>query len=250
MIDYSLMETYGKSITVLLVEDDEDLRKELFYLLSDLFIQVDLAENGLEGYEKYIKLFNTNGKFYDLIITDIKMPYLNGIEFSKKIFEKNQHQKIIVLTAHNNSSYLMELINTNLYQYILKPFSYDNMFLILYKASQTIYNDKINNFGKSEKIIKIGKDLFWKNNIEQLILKDEIVKLTKNELLLLKILINHKDRFCGIVELIVYIWDDNFNKRSIPNLKNLISRLKKKVPSLQIINSYSNGYKIEIEKDR
>ena len=73
----------GSSLNILYVEDEENIREEIASLLSHLFLNIDLAENGVEALQKY------NEKEYDLILTDLKMPKLGGLELSKKILAIN-----------------------------------------------------------------------------------------------------------------------------------------------------------------
>lgn len=244
-MDYSILEKYGKKISVLFVEDDEEVRKQLGFLLNDIFYKVDIAVNGLDGLQKYTEYYDKNKKYYDLIITDIDMPLMNGIELIHEIFYKYCKQKIIVLSAHNDSKYLMELINTDIYHYVLKTFSSEELLSLFCKVTKEIYEKE--NFINIEKnsIIKLSEDLFWNSTLKQIYYKNEIFKLTKKEFLLLELLLTCTDKVYTINEIIEYIWkDEPLKNPDISNLKNLISRLKRRLPSLNIDNFYGVGYKI------
>ena len=106
--------SWSKELTVLYVEDDLALREEVSLFLSDIFKQIDLAPNGLEGLEK---LAQNN---YHLVITDIRMPIMDGIEMIEKIKELYPKQPILVTSAHNESEYLIKLINLGVQYYITK----------------------------------------------------------------------------------------------------------------------------------
>ena len=83
-------------IDILLVEDDEKTIEEFLPFLQRYFINIDIALNGEEGLEKSQK------KEYDIIITDIVMPKMDGIEMIKKIKCENENSKFIIITAYSN----------------------------------------------------------------------------------------------------------------------------------------------------
>ena len=109
-----------KNQTVLFVEDEELARKELGKFLSRLFKNVILASNGLEGLEKFEKSKITNDKI-DLIISDINMPIMNGLEMLAKIREFDPLIPLIFTTARSESDNILRAIDLNVSNYIIKP---------------------------------------------------------------------------------------------------------------------------------
>ena len=99
MIDYISLEKYAKDISILFVEDDKSIAKEMELLLNEIFVNIEVAYNGIEALEKYNSFYKQNNQYFDLIITDIQMPKMNGIELIKDIYKQNPNQKIIVLSA-------------------------------------------------------------------------------------------------------------------------------------------------------
>jgi len=244
MIDYVFLEEYGKKISVLFAEDDINISRELGDLLKDIFYYVDVVNNGEDAILKYNSYYKENDKYYDLIITDIQMPKMNGIDLIKNIYQITNTQKIIVLSAHNEPEYLIELLNIGITQFILKPINYDNFLDVIYKISKDIYEHK-NKDMKKEKIIKLSMDIKWDTENQQLYVNNELFKLTKKEFLLIKLLLKNPEKTYKNEEIMVYLWEDELEKDpDITNLKNLISRLRKKLPNLNIENIYSFGYRI------
>ncbi|MDX9900016.1 MAG: response regulator transcription factor [Aliarcobacter sp.] len=245
MIDYISLEKYAKEISILFVEDDKGISKKMEILLYEIFSKIEIAFDGNEALEKYYNFYKANNEYPDLIITDIRMPNMDGIELIKHIYKENANQKIIVLSAHNESEYLMELVNLGIYRFILKPMDYNNFFEIIFKVSKEIYMEKYKVSDNKEIFIKLNCDLIWNKELKQLYLNDKLLKLTKKEFLLIELLLRIPEKIFVNEEIISYIWKEEFNENpDISNLKNLISRLRSKIPALKIDNIYGFGYKI------
>lgn len=133
---------YSKDLNVLYVEDNEEVRKRTSVILKEYFSKVDTAVNGLDGTEKYEKYYTENKCYYDLVITDIEMPHLNGIELSDKILEMNSDQIIIIFSAHSDPMYLFELINLGISSFLSKPIKIQQLNRSLYRISKMISGRK------------------------------------------------------------------------------------------------------------
>ena len=120
------------NMNILLVEDDDLLRNQLKQLLSGFFGRIDVAENGLEALEKYSE------RSYDLIITDIKMPLMNGIELVRKLRDLNSFQNILIISAYSESEKLLELINIGIDGFLLKPINIENILTLLDKICSNL----------------------------------------------------------------------------------------------------------------
>jgi len=133
----------SKYVDVLYVEDDPDIRNETKEVLSDIFLKVDAEKDGVEGLQQYIDYHKDNHKYYDLVISDIKMPNKNGISLCNDIFEVNSSQIIIIISAHNDSEYLIDLINLGVSYFIQKPLELNNAFKVFDATSNIIYSSKL-----------------------------------------------------------------------------------------------------------
>ena len=109
-----------KNQRVLFVEDEELAREKLAKLLTKLFKEVVLASNGLEGLEKYEKSKLSDEKI-DLIISDINMPIMNGLEMLEKIREIDPYIPLIFTTARSETENILRAIDLNVSNYIIKP---------------------------------------------------------------------------------------------------------------------------------
>lgn len=247
MIDYIALEKYAENRSVLFVEDDENIRKETKELLEEIFPYVDIACDGKDGLNKYLEYKKEKGSFFDVLITDIKMPIMDGIELTKEIYKHNNEQLIIVLSAHSEAKYLLELVNIGISHFITKPLEYNSFLHVLYTKLEELYEKNNIEITESNEII-INENLHWNKETKQLLDENKTsIKLTKKEILFLSLLLKDKEKTYTIEELLVHLWDDDSSLADITNLKNIISRLRKKVPSLDIENVYGFGYRINLK---
>ncbi len=122
----------SKHLCVLYVEDDLETQAQYEKIFSVLFKEVKTAENGQKALEFY------NEKKYDLIITDLTMPIMDGIALIGEVLKINPKQHIIVMTAHNSGESLRSSINFQIDGILLKPVAVDKLFTLLYKVCSTI----------------------------------------------------------------------------------------------------------------
>ena len=133
---------YSENLTILYAEDDEQLLVETSEALEDFFYSTDTALNGQIALQKYKDYYEKNGEYYDIVITDINMPMMSGVELIKEIHKINIDQSVIVISAYNDSSRLIELINISITHFIMKPLSPSQLMSVLYQASKQVSNQK------------------------------------------------------------------------------------------------------------
>ncbi len=141
-MDFQKVYQYTKKLNVLYVEDDEKLLEETKDILEDFFASVDTAVNGKDGLIKYQEYKEKNFTYYDLIITDINMPIMDGMGLIKEIKTINEEQNIIVISAYNESSRLIDLIHEGITNFVMKPLSPPQLMEMLYKTAKIICNQK------------------------------------------------------------------------------------------------------------
>lgn len=133
----------SKDLTVLYVEDDDQLRNQMESVFKELFNEVSTAENGQVGLQKYNDRLEKGPRPYDIIITDINMPVMNGIEMIHAIYEQMPQQAIVVVSAHNESDYLVELLYAGISSFIMKPTKFEQLINTLYKISNILHNERL-----------------------------------------------------------------------------------------------------------
>lgn len=112
---------YCKTLKVLYVEDHRENQLASVPLFEDIFGKVMTADNGKDGIRCYIDEHNETGSYFDLVITDIQMPQINGIHMIESIYKINPDQKTLILSAYQDEKYLVPLINLNVNGFIKKP---------------------------------------------------------------------------------------------------------------------------------
>lgn len=128
--DFVLKKQLIKNMNILYVEDEEELRETYQEILSMLVNKVFIAKDGKDALE----IFEANSTNIDLIISDIRMPNIDGIEFATMIKEKAPQIPIILTTAFSDTSYLLKAIKIGVSDYVLKPISVENIIESIYKV--------------------------------------------------------------------------------------------------------------------
>ncbi|MDZ7818500.1 MAG: response regulator [Aliarcobacter sp.] len=222
-----------KKYTILYIEDDEGVRTINSRFLNRMFNELYEAKDGEEGYSLYKKYHP------DIILTDIKMPKLDGISLAKKIREKDKTTKIIISTAFSEKNYLMDAIELNLEKYIIKPLTSRNLMPALTKAVDSLEKQK-------DFKIFLDDNFYFDNNTSLFYFENKVIDLTKKELLFLKLLTLNKDRVVSYEEIEQNIWEDEY--MSLNSLRTSIGFLRKKIPFNCIKNISNMGYKLNLEK--
>lgn len=125
-----------KNITALYVEDDTYVREELCSLLSNFFKKIYTAKDGLEA----LDLYKDKKDEIDLIISDINMPNMTGIEFVKEVRKTDKETFVIFATAHSDYEYLSESIKLKIHDYVIKPIDVRDLLFSVNELSEIINN--------------------------------------------------------------------------------------------------------------
>lgn len=148
-----------KRLKLLYVEDDDLIRTELADLLSNFFDKVFQARDGKAGLETYLK----NKDDIDIILTDINMPKLNGLEMVKTIREIDKNIPVFLATAHSDNEFLAEAIKLRIHEYIVKPIDIRNLLSLMNELANTLYQESI--LEQQNKELERYKEILDSNNI-------------------------------------------------------------------------------------
>jgi len=243
MIDYKKLVVHTGNLSLLLVEDYEPLRNDLAEVMEDLFERVVVASNGVEGLKCYREHASAQGEPFDIVISDIVMPYMNGVDLCEILRAENEAQEIIILSAHTDSEYLLRLINLGIAQFINKPIEEKKLFDTLAKVCEKIKKEIV--VVEESPIIYLGENVLWhkKNRILQ---RDKYpVSLTRHEIVLMQLFVEKVEQICTNDEVQQYFYLEGIDL-SENNIRNLIFKLRKKLPSTAVSSIYGLGYKLTL----
>lgn len=218
---------------ILFVEDDQVIRENYVTYLKMFFSEVFEAEDGEKAYELY-KL-----KKPDIMIIDINIPKLNGLDLLERIRENDYSTKAIMLTAHSDKSFLLKAVGLKLTRYLVKPVSRKDL-----KEALKLTIDEVLKFNViTVQKIDLPDDYSWDFQLKELKYHNVIVELTNKEKIFLELLFSHKNRVFTYDEISEYVWgcDESI---TLNGLKNIVKRLRKKLPEDTILNIFNEGYKI------
>ncbi|MEV9498440.1 response regulator transcription factor [Aliarcobacter butzleri] len=214
-----------KNFSILFVEDDLEIQKNMSKILSLLCNRVYVASNGLEAYEIF-----TNNVIH-IIITDYEMPFINGYDLVLKIREISQNIPIIILSNYTDKEKLLKCIPLNLTSYLEKPIIYEKLLETLQLCKNQIENN-------ATLYLRINDSLKYDFNTKSLIQDGNYIKLTTLEIQIFEYLLNKKNQLVYNDELLSVIFENDY----YGNIKNIIYRLRKKVSKDVIVNYKNLGY--------
>jgi len=227
---------YNKSFlqqNILIVEDDPVVLGFMEEMFDIYFKKVYTAKDGFEA----LKIFNDNN--LDLILCDIKMPNLNGIETIKRIRKDNYNIPVIILSGFYDNEILLEVLNLNILGYSIKPVLGDDIKQILEK----LYLYQNNNIEVDIK--KIDENIFFDKKNCQLFINKEVINLTKKEMQFIELLLNTRGSVVSYDTIEQTIWFDNNEIMSSSSLRTLVKNVRKKLSKNDLIENISKvGYKM------
>ena len=132
-----------KKLTILYVEDDELIAKELSSTIEKLFKKIIVAKNGQDGLDKY----NQNKDEINLIISDISMPIMNGVELLKNVRKEDLKIPFIFTTAFTDKEYLVDSLKQGVHDYFIKPINLNELLIKIEKVAKKVEHESvINNY--------------------------------------------------------------------------------------------------------
>ena len=218
-----------KKIKVLLAEDEVKLSKLMKDAIGEYFQEFIVVDNGEKALEAY-KLHKPN-----IVITDILMPKLSGLELLKKLREINESVPIIILSAHSDTEKLLQAIEYGATRYFIKPLDPDElldyMVTVIKKLEQKDKIELIETYSFS-----YFKKILYSNN--------EIIKLTKRETDFIILLLNQSDHIANNKLIKNTLWGEE--EVSNERLRTFIRRLRAKTSKELIQNNSSLGYSLTL----
>ncbi|MFA7610044.1 MAG: response regulator [Sulfurimonas sp.] len=220
-----------KDISILLAEDETELREALLEYLQIFFHRVYVASCGDEAYDIYKQ------KRPNIILTDISMPNLDGLDMIAMIREHDKESKIIVMSAHSDQEKLLHAIKLHLESYLIKPIKTD--------ALKNILLDTVELIRKTTNRVYVSDTTYWDYDTDTLWDNSKEIKLRKMERLLLKLLFSDPNVCFSAEDIFKYLHEQKDEKKfSSHAVTSLMKRIRIKLPEGVIHNIYGSGYKV------
>lgn len=217
------------NLVLMIVEDEDRLREGLNKALSGFFSKIITAKNGDEGLKKFKKFTP------DIVITDILMPIVDGLDMATSIKEISKNTPIIVLSAYSEKERLLRAIDIGIDKYLIKPVDVDELLHIIMLIKDT----KI-----GENNVKINEHYEFDRS-KRLLVRDGVeIPLTKKELSFIMLLIKQAGALVLHEDIKRNIWTNESVTDTA--IRTFIKRVRDKVGEGLIKNVPGLGYKVEL----
>ncbi|ECC0231975.1 response regulator transcription factor [Campylobacter jejuni] len=221
-----------KELIILVVEDEIKTRESLINVLSERFSKVIGAQNGDEWLKKF-KKFKP-----DLVITDIAMPIMDGLDMAREIKEISDDVPIVVLSAYSEKERLLRSIDIGIDKYLIKPVDIEELFKVL----DCLVGEKI----EANMLVKISEEYQFNKTKRTLIHNGKEIVLTKKELAFISLLLKQPGVLVLHEDIKKNVWiGEHVSDTAV---RTFIKRVRDKVGEDFIKNVPSLGYKININK--
>ncbi len=219
---------------ILVVEDDQDLSRQLHQALKDTGYAVDVAADGEEGH------FLGDTEPYDAVILDLGLPLIDGVSILQKWRADGKTFPVIILTARDQWSEKVAGFDAGADDYLTKPFHTEELLArlraLIRRAS-----------GHTTDMIELG-DLTVDNRSARAFVSGAPIKLTSHEFRLLSYMASHQGRVISRTELVEHIYDQDFDRDS-NTIEVFVGRLRRKIGTDRIETVRGLGYRLVDPED-
>jgi DNA-binding response OmpR family regulator len=222
-------------MNLLFAEDDVLIRESYRSFLEIYFDNIYEANDGLEALEIY------KNKEIDVILSDINMPNLDGLTFAKRVREKDKDTIIIMLTAYDDKTYLLDAVKLYLLDYLVKPVNRIKFTQSIKKAV-----DIKKNQNKTVDTVKLTGGYIWNKKEKKLYLDNEEIELTQKEQILFLTFCTAANQIFTNEDIFELLYkEDTYSDNKV---RMILKRLKQKLHTEIIKNNYGVGYNFILKK--
>ena len=229
MQEYDILDVLSNK-KVLCLEDEEAILRNICASLELFFAEVKGVTDGFDALE-----LSMSGA-YDVLVLDISVPNIDGLEIAKKVRAINQKIPIVILSSHVEQEYLWRAVELKITRYLAKP--YDKKSFI--KALEDVAFELV---GRTP-TIRLNDKLEYDFGKKALYVNGEISHLSKSESKLLEYFLNNKNQTITYEQIFDYIWD--YEQPTKEAIKTIVKELRRKLGKDVIKNLYGVGYLCEI----
>lgn len=220
---------------LLVVEDEKDLCDTIAKVLYDSGYEVDTCYDGEEALDYILT------EEYDLIVLDLNLPGMDGMDILKELRQKNEETKVLILSARSQIADKVEGLDAGANDYMEKPFH-------LQELEARIRSLTRRKFVQKDVCLQC-RDISFNTRERAAYAKGELVSLTRKENGILEYLLLNQGRPVSQEELIEHVWDasvDSFSGSIRVHMSSLRKKLKAVLGYDPIVNKVGEGYKIGV----
>ena len=229
MQEYDILDVLSNK-KVLCLEDEEAILKNICASLELFFAEVKGVTDGFDALELAMS------GAYDVLVLDISVPNIDGLEIAKKVRAINQKIPIVILSSYVEQEYLWRAVELKITRYLAKP--YDKKSFI--KALEDVAFELV---GRTP-TIRLNDELEYDFGKKALYVNGQISHLSKSESKLLEYFLNNKNQTITYEQIFDYIWD--YEQPTKEAIKTIVKELRRKLGKDVIKNLYGVGYLCEI----
>ncbi len=222
-----------KTLNVLYIEDDLNNQAIISKALKLYCNEVIVANDG----EEALYFYESNKEILDILIVDISIPKISGLEVIKRIRQNNKKIPIVVTTAHTDKEYLLEALTYKLESYIVKPFAFEKLMSVFEEYIQREFN--ITSY------VQITEDIKLNLTIHELEIKGISISLEPKEFKFLSLLTKNINKIVTYNVIEYYVYDEQIMSKSA--IRTIVSNLNKKLKNKYIQNYSNEGYMLFIK---
>lgn len=218
---------------VLIIEDEESIRRLIAYDLKVSGYQVNKASNGLDGLQEALK------HPYDVILIDWMLPGLDGLSIVRELRSKDIDSILIMLTAKDEETDILECFEAGIDDYITKPFSPRQL--------QARIKAHLKRFNPNSPKLEVLNEVTINRNLYEVRVNDDVINLTKKEYDLFIYLVDHKNHVLSREQILNEIWNFDYDGDTrIVDVHIFKLRNKLEASSLVIESMRGVGYVLKV----
>lgn len=188
-----------KDLNILVVEDEKTISDALKQGLTESGYDVTVAYDGITGE----KMFHKTA--FDLVVLDINLPGINGLELCRRFRQQNKSVAILMLTTFDSVPDKIEGFNAGADDYLVKPFSFNELAVRISALLRRTGNENI----PQGNLLQLG-DLEMNIDIKSVTRSGKHIKLTAREFRLLEYLLKNRNRVVSRADIGLHVWDQDF----------------------------------------
>lgn len=219
-----------KEYTVLYIEDEPDVRKHIVEYLERYFKTIYVSDNCEDG----LIIYKENNP--DLILLDINLPGMSGIDFASFLRADDLKTRIIMTTAYTNKEFMIQAVELDLTRYLVKPVTGTDLFSALEKAIYELDKKKV-----KLNHVNLGEGFFYQLDEKNIVRNKQLITLRKKEIDLLEFFINKKNQTITYEVIETQIWPNDVMTEDA--IRSQIRNIRNKTYSKIFKNISGVGYK-------